>query len=321
MNNLWIKHLMVIADFLVQNKDGLYCAYGDFYLDPKIPAKTAIISHAHGDHAIGGNAEVYCTGSTSLFMKYRYRENAAGHFSLKKFNEVFQVNGVEVTFIPAGHILGSAQVLMTYKGIRYLYTGDYKLQLDGTCEALEFVEADVLITETTFADPGTKHPLPEMEMQKLNATTANIMLGAYVLGKSQRLIQLINQYCPDKRILVHHSMLPFIRIYEQAGVKFERYELFDKRILKNGSNIIYIVPPMVYNSNIKAINVVKVFATGWKGLQRNNLIQLYVSDHADWNDILLTIKMVKPTEVWTTHGSGEALKAHLGAQLTVKILN
>ncbi len=312
---------MIIADFLVQSPDGLYCIYGDFYLDPKVSVKTAVISHAHGDHAIGGHTQVYCSQSTSLFMKYRYKENAAGQFFLKKFQEVFFVNGVEVTFIPAGHILGSAQVLMIYQGIRYLYTGDYKLQADATCEPFEFVKAEVLITETTFADPDTQHPLPETEMLKLNSTTSNIMLGAYVLGKSQRLIQLINQYCPEKRILIHHSMLPFIRIYEQAGIVFEKYEMFDKRILKTGSNIIYIVPPMVYHSNIKTINVIKVFATGWKGLQRTNLIQLYVSDHADWNDILLTIEKVQPVEVWTTHGSGHALKAYYGEALGVKLLN
>src|SRR5690606_28252126 len=114
---------------------------------------------------------------------------------------------------------------------------------------------------------------------------------------------------------------PFLRIYEQEGITFDRYELFDKRTMKNGSNIIYIVPPMVYHSNIKTINVIKVFATGWKGLQRSNLIQLYISDHADWNDILLTIDRVQPTQVWTTHGSGTSLKAYYGENLAVKSIN
>ena len=312
---------MILDDFLVQTKTGLYCVYGDFYLDPKEPVKDAVISHAHGDHAYPGNAKVYCTASTSLFMKHRYRENAAQQFLVKEYQENFQIKEVELSFIPAGHILGSAQVLMTYKGIRYLYTGDYKLQPDPTCEPFEFVQADVLITETTFAHPETQHPDPETEMLKLNATTSNIMLGAYVLGKSQRIIHLINQYCPEKRILVHHSLLPFLRIYEQQGKAAGRYELFDKKILKNNSNIIYVVPPMVYHSNIKTFNVIKIFATGWKDLQRSNQIQLYVSDHADWKDIIHTIAQVQPAQVWTTHGSGSHLITHFGKSLVVKLLN
>ena len=312
---------MILADFLVQSSIGLYCVYGDFYLDPKVPVKTALISHAHGDHAIGGNASVYCTKATALFMKHRYRDNAAGQFYLKAYKETFKLKEVEVSFIPAGHMLGSAQVMMTYMGIRYLYTGDFKLQADTTCEPFEFVEADVLITETTFANPNTQHPLPEEEIVKLNGTASNIMLGAYVLGKSQRLIHLINQYCPEKRILIHHSVLPFLRIYEQEGISFGKYELFDKRVLKAHTDIIYLVPPLVYNSNIKTMNVMKVFATGWKDLQRTNQIQLYVSDHADWKDIILTITNVNPTQVWTTHGSGHALKAYYGESLVVKMLN
>ncbi|WP_432712445.1 MBL fold metallo-hydrolase [Pedobacter sp.] len=312
---------MILADFIVQRPVGLYCVYGDFYLDPKVPVQKAVISHAHADHAIGGHAQVYCTKSTALFMKHRYRDNAGESFFLKDFHESFIINEVTITFIPAGHMLGSAQVMMTYKGIKYLYTGDFKLQADTTCEPFEFVKADVLLTETTFANPDTQHPSPEAELLKLNATTSNIMLGAYVLGKSQRLIHLLQQHCPEKRILIHHSILPFLRIYEQAGISFGKYELFDKRVLKSNQQIVYLVPPMVYNSNIKTMNVMKVFATGWKDLQRSNKIQLYVSDHADWNDILLTITNVQPTQVWTTHGSGVALKNYYGERLEVKILN
>lgn len=313
---------MIIEDFIVQTKVGLYCAYGNFYLDPKSPVKEAVISHAHGDHAIGGNHHVYCTKSTALFMQHRYRSEAAGQFFLKEYFQEFELNGVLISFIPAGHILGSAQVLMQYKGVKYLYTGDYKLQEDPTCEPFEFVQADVLITETTFADPATQHPSAAEEISKLSSTHLNIMLGAYVLGKSQRLIHLISQHCIEKRILIHHSLLPFIKIYEQQGWSVGNYELFDKKHLKGGSrDIIYIVPPMVYNSNIKTFNVIKVFATGWRDLQRMNQLQLYISDHADWNDIILTINKVKPSEVWTTHGSGFHLKSHYSQSLVVKLLN
>ena len=149
-----------------------------------------MISHAHGDHAIGGNLDVYCTEATALFMKHRYRKFAAGEFHLKIYYEVFKLNGVRMSFIPAGHILGSAQVLMEYSGVRYLYTGDYKLQPDNTCEPIEFVDCRCADHRNYFC--RSRYPAShtrKQEILKLNSTQTNIMLGAYALGKCQRLIQ------------------------------------------------------------------------------------------------------------------------------------
>lgn len=313
---------MILDDFLVPTKIGLFCPYGSFYLDPKEIVKDAVISHAHGDHAISGNINVYCTEATSLFMKQRYKKFAAGEFHIHTFHQHFVLNEVKISFVPAGHMLGSALVLMEYKGIKYLYTGDYKLQPDDTCEPIEFVHADVLITETTFANPDTSHPDAETEIRKLNTTQSNIMLGAYALGKSQRLIRLISDHCPEKRILVHHSILPFVKVYESLGVNMGKYEVYDRKVMKaNATGMIYLVPPLVYRSYIKAVNVIRVFATGWKHLQNNNELQLYISDHVDWKDIILTIERVKPSQVWTTHGSGIQLKEHFQNILDVKLLN
>ena len=313
---------MILDDFIVIDKTGLFCKYGDFYLDPKENVHNAVISHAHGDHAVSGNTNVFCTEATSLFMLHRYKKFAAGSFYVKPYHASFNVNEVKISFIPAGHILGSAMVLMEYLGVKYLYTGDYKLQSDETCEPIEFVEADVLITETTFADPHTRHPIAETEILKLNSTNCNIMLGAYSLGKCQRLINLISTHCPEKRILLHHSMMPFVKIYEQLGSNLGKYEVYDRKVMKhNLTNMVYMVPPMVFRSYFKAINVIRVFATGWKHLQNNHDIQLYISDHADWNDILASIAKVKPTEVWTNHGNGVQLKSYFENSLVVKLLN
>jgi putative mRNA 3-end processing factor len=313
---------MILNDFIVQNATGLFCSYGNFYLDPQMPVLNAVISHAHGDHACSGNQHVYCTKPTSLFMLHRYKKFAAGEFFLNSYQESFLLNNVKITFISAGHMIGSAQVLMEYKGIRYLYTGDYKLQDDPTCEAIEFVETDVLITETTFADPDTQHPKAEEEIKNLESTNINIMLGAYALGKSQRIIRLINDHCHGKRILVHHNIMPFVKIYEQLGVDMGKYEPYDRKVMKsNPTGMVYIVPPMVFKSYIKAINVVRVFASGWKKLQHSQGLQLCISDHVDWNDIIETIRQVNPKEVWTTHGSGVQLKAHFNDSLVVKSLN
>ncbi len=312
----------IIDDFIVQTKIGLFCSYGNFYLDPKEPVIDAVISHAHGDHAVGGNQNVYCTEATAVFMQHRYKKFVAANFHLKPYKSTFQLNGVTISFYPAGHILGSALVLMEYKGVKYLYTGDYKLEADSTCEPTELVQAGVLITETTFADPGTEHPDAVEEIKKLNAVSPNIMLGAYALGKSQRLISMINQHCPQKRILVHHSIVPFVKIYEQMGLALGKYEVYDRKVMKNNStNMVYIVPPMVFHSYFKAINVVRIFATGWKHLQNNNQVQLYISDHVDWKAIIKTIETVQPQQVWTTHGSGTQLQNHYKDKLVVKLLN
>jgi putative mRNA 3-end processing factor len=313
---------MILEDFITITPTGLYCIYGDFYLDPQQPVKEAVVSHAHGDHAIGGSQNVYCTAATETFMKHRYRKFAAVDFHQKTYHQSFKIKDVNITFYSAGHILGSAQVLMEYEGIKYLYTGDYKIEPDETCEPFEFVKADVLITESTFANPETKHPSPVDEIEKLNSTTANIMLGAYALGKSQRIIQLLNQYCPTKNVMVHHSIMPFVKIYEDYGVKLGSYKMYDRKVMKNiQEHQVYIVPPMVFHSYHKAINVVRVFASGWKNLQQQNGISLYISDHADWDAILETIEKVQPKQVWTLHGDGRQLKEHFKDKLEVKILN
>jgi len=313
---------MILEDFIVISPIGLYCVYGDFYLDPQQPVKEAVVSHAHGDHAVGGSQHVYCTAATAAFMKHRYRKFAAVDFFTKSYHQSFKLKEVTVTFYPAGHILGSAQVLMEYKGVKYLYTGDYKIEPDKTCEPFEFVEADVLITESTFADPETKHPSPVDEIKKLNETRANIMLGSYALGKSQRIIQLLNDHCPTRNVMVHFSIMPFVKIYEDYGIRLGNYSMYDRKVMKNNhENQVYIVPPMVFHSYYKAINVVRAFASGWKNLQQQNGISLYISDHADWDAILETISMVKPKQVWTLHGDGKQLKDYFKNKLEVKILN
>ncbi|TDO24756.1 MBL fold metallo-hydrolase [Pedobacter duraquae] len=313
---------MILDDFIVPGPAGLYCVYGDFYLDPKIPVKHAVISHAHGDHAISGNQDVYCTKPTSLFMLHRYKKFAASEFHIKEYGESFNLKSVKISFISAGHMAGSAQVVMEYLGVRYIYSGDYKLQTDPTSEPIQFMEADVFITETTFADPDTRHPDAETEITNLSKITSNIMLGAYALGKSQRIVRLISDHCPEKRILVHHSIMPFMKIYEQLGISLGKYEVYDRKVMKNNhSGMVYIVPPMVYRSYIKAINVVRVFASGWKHLNNNRELSLCISDHVDWNDIITAIEQVKPKEVWTNHGSGTELKAHFNEKLVVKLLN
>lgn len=308
----------VLADFLVATPSGYYCRYGDFYIDPLLPVENAVISHAHGDHARPGHQHIYATAGTAEFMKHRFPRQAPGSYNTVPFGDYFWINGIEFRFIPAGHILGSAQIWMRYAGCTYLYTGDIKLQEDPTCEALQTVQADVLITETTFAHPETSHPDPVAEIKKLNATNHNIMLGCYALGKSQRITQLLNQYCPDKTVYVHHNILPLHRIYDRIGIAPLRYEIYQRKVMNDGKNKIYLVPPMTFNNYFRAKNVLRAFASGWQRLQRHNDIELYISDHVDWNDLLRFIQEVNPQEIWTVHGDGSHLIRHLEGQIKVR---
>ncbi|MFD1256058.1 MBL fold metallo-hydrolase [Mucilaginibacter terrae] len=312
---------MILNDFLVINDNGLYCKYGNFYLDPKQPADHAVISHAHGDHAVPGNRNVYCTAPTANLMGLRYGKNAGAQFNIISWHQNFAINGVNISFIPAGHILGSAQVLMTCEGATYLYTGDYKLQPDSTCEPIEWVKADVLITESTFANPGTQHPDPIAEIQKLNGININIMLGAYGLGKAQRLIRMINDYTPQKKILVHFRVAPLNAIYEKHGIQLGPWQMYNRKLMKSQEEYVYIVPPFTFDSYVNASGVKRLFASGWKNLQVNQHDTLFISDHADWNDVLYAVEQVSPQQIWTLHGDGTHLKNHFGNRIFTKALN
>jgi putative mRNA 3-end processing factor len=312
---------MIIDDFVSFDGNGLYCKYGDFYIDPKQAVNNAIISHAHADHAISGNNTVYLTEATKAFMLLRYGKNAAKVFNVIAYNTPFVIGKVKIILIPAGHMLGSAQILMEYEGIRYLYTGDYKLQPDATCEPIEWVTTDVLITESTFADPAILHPDPVQEIKKINEIKTNILLGAYGLGKSQRLINLINTYAPQKKMLIHHRIMPINAIYEKMGYAPGKCQIYSRKLMKDQEEFVYIVPPFTFDSYIRATGVTRLFASGWKNLQVNSRDTLFISDHVDWNDILQTIKITQPKQIWTLHGNGLHLKKHFGDDIFVKILN
>ncbi len=310
----------ILPDFLIKRPEGYYCPYGDFFVDPQLPVAGAVVSHAHGDHAVPGHVQVYCTAPTAAFMRHRYGARTAPRYREIPYHHPFAVGGVEIRLVPAGHILGSAQVVMEYKGVRYLFTGDYKLQPDSTCEPLQVVDADVLVTESTFADPSIQHPDPIAEINKINGVGHDILLGTYALGKAQRLTALINGHCPDRQVWLHHGILPLHRIYGDFGISL-RYGPYNRHVMKTGtSNNIYLVPPMTFNSYSRAKNVIRVFASGWAHLQRHNDLELYISDHVDWHDILRYVRQVKPKQIWTIHGDGRHLAQHFTGNILVREL-
>lgn len=247
----------------------------------------------------------------------------SGTYSIKGYGEKFKIGEVGITLFPAGHILGSAQVLMEFDGIKYLYTGDFKTVNDSSCEPFHFLKADVLYTETTFAKPSFKHPDPDEEISKLNNYNgSNILIGAYSLGKAQRITQLATQHCSDKKVIVHSESVPFHKIYESFGYSLGNWLRYEKNLLKENNDIIYIVPPSVYFKHAESKKFLKTFATGWKQFYRNNDFQLAISDHADWRELHSLIAYMKPKTVFTLHGDGSRLKKFFAGQaMNVVMLN
>ncbi|MEO6630610.1 MAG: exonuclease, partial [Mucilaginibacter sp.] len=149
----------------------------------------------------------------------------------------------------------------------------------------------------------------------------NILLGAYGLGKSQRLINMISEHAPQKKILVHHRIMPINAIYQKMGIKLGKHEIYGRKLMKNQEEFVYIVPPFTFDSYIRATGVKRLFASGWKNLQVNKQDTLFISDHVDWNDILQAVKNVNPKQIWTLHGNGKHLEKYFGNEIVVKILN
>jgi putative mRNA 3-end processing factor len=302
-------------------KEGLYFAPGNFYLDPQEPVETAIVSHAHGDHFINGHKTVYCTEASSLLIEQRMRYY--GKKVSYSFHKEFQVNNCSVSFIPAGHILGSAQVLIIFNGVRYLYTGDFKLVADKSCEPFEFTKADVLITESTFAHEGFRHPPYENEIKKINQyENINLIIGVYALGKAQRIVQLINEFCPGKKIMVHRQIGAFNKAYEKSGFSIGNWSPYDRHVFRRERNIIYLLPPAHSRSFYPQSWYLRAFASGWEHLQTGFDFNLYISDHADWFDLLTLIENSSARHIFTLHGKGDHLKKHLNAKgIEVTVLN
>lgn len=305
--------MVSVNEFILITPKGLYCPQGDFYLDPKRPVHKALISHAHGDHAVPNSGMIYTLSATRSLMSRRFQKSLRSQFTDVKYGETFEINGVIITFYPAGHMLGSAQILLEYAGEKYLYTGDFKLQQDDSCEPFEFVKCDHLITETTFADPAYTHPDPVTEIRSLSDTKENILIGAYAIGKSQRLTRLIANHCPEKQIFIHPDLHSYHQIYERYGMTLGNWQPYAKQEFMECDNSVCILPPNQFSRFSRNKAVVRFFATGWKkSFFRCDRI-LSISDHADWKDVLTLVEKTGAGKVYTVHGDGTHLKDHLNS--------
>lgn len=298
---------------------GLYCAPGDFYIDPVVPVDRAVITHGHADHARAGHGRVLATPQTLDIMRVRYGEDFAGSTQALSYGEVCPRGGVEVSLHPAGHVLGSAQAVVRWKGMTIAVSGDYKRRRDPTCPAFEPVPCDVFVTEATFGLPVFCFPDDRDEIAGLLTSVAQFperthLVGAYALGKAQRVIRLIREAGYERVIYVHGALARLNALYQAHGVDLGPLAPATEDGRGSLAGEIVVAPPSAFADRWarRFADPVSAFCSGWmrvraRARQRGVELPLILSDHCDWGELTRTLSELSPSQVWITHGREEAL--------------
>ena len=306
-------------DVLCPRPEGLYCAPGDFFIDPVRPVARAVVTHGHADHARAGHRSVLATAETLTIMAARYGEDFATARQSAAYGEEIRIGEARVTLRPAGHVLGSAQIVVEHEGLRIVVSGDYKRRPDPTCAPFEPVPCDVFVSEATFGLPVFRHPDTREEIEKLLRSVAAFperthLVGAYALGKAQRLIALLRQVGYDRTIYLHGAMAALCALYERHGVRLGALALVSDMGKSKLAGEIVVAPPAAVSDrwSRRFADPVDCFASGWmrirqRAKQRGVELPLIVSDHADWDELTATVREVAPGELWITHGRDDAL--------------
>lgn len=305
-----------LGDWLVPHPEGIHIPAADAWVDPSQPKARALITHGHADHARGGHGEVWATPETLAIMDARYGEQTGrpvGYGETVKFGEV------EATFVPAGHVLGSAQIILDHRGERVVVSGDYKRRSDPTCAPFQVVKCDVFITEATFGLPVFRHPETTDEMDKLLAALRAepercVLVGAYALGKAQRVIRELRGMGFDDPIYIHGALQRLCDLYVEHGVDLGELRPATGVAKKELQGRIILAPPGALNDrwSRRLPDPITAMASGWmtvrqRARQRNVELPLILSDHADWDELTRTLQEIAPREVWVTHGREDAL--------------
>ncbi|WP_299227837.1 ligase-associated DNA damage response exonuclease [uncultured Psychroserpens sp.] len=302
-------------------KKGIYCIPGKFYLDPWFPVDYAVISHGHADHAKWGMKHYLCHDDSKAILKHRIGSDIT--IESLPYNRQKVINGVQVSFFPAGHIIGSAQVRLEYKGYVVVFSGDYKVKNDLLTTPFEPIKCHEFITESTFGLP-IYNWLEEEQLQQqmhdwvLNNQSKNrtsVFLG-YSLGKAQRIMKLMEGLSD---IYVHSAIHNINQAVNTSGISLPKTKLWTVNSNKKDiQNKIVIVPPALLGSNmIKRIpNAATAICSGWMQIRGNRRWQsvdagFAVSDHADWNGLLTAVKATEAEKVYVTHGSQAAFSKYL----------
>ena len=300
---------------------GLYCRQGDFYLDPWKPVDRAVITHAHSDHARAGSKYYLSHEHTKPILQLRLGDH---HFQQAAWGENTFINGVSVSFFPAGHIIGSAQVRLEYKNEVWVFTGDFKVEDDGISTPFEPVKCDVFITESTFGLPIYKWK-PQQEIfddmkswvVKNHQKKITSILIAYSLGKAQRILKPLAEtgipiYGHGAICNVHETLISNgwdLPVVKRITAQTSKAEL-------NGA--IIIAPPGADGSVwMKRFTPYATgLCSGWMQVRgnvrrRNPDAAFALSDHADWPGLISAVKATGAQKVFTTHGFQSAFSRYL----------
>lgn len=302
---------------------GLFCLPGGFYIDPVRPVERAVITHGHSDHARPGHEGVLATPETLAIMRMRLGAGAGHTQQALAYGETLTIGDVGVTLRPAGHILGSAQVVLEYGGQRAVVSGDYKRRADPTCPPFELVPCDLFVTEATFALPVFKHEPDAREIGRLLASIATFperthLVGVYSLGKCQRLIALLRAAGFGRPIWLHGALKGACDLYEQLGVPLGPLELVSDAKESLAGEIVLCPPSALKDRwSRRLVDPVTAFASGWmriRGRARQYGVELplVISDHVDWPELISTIEETGAGEIWVTHGREDALVHQIG---------
>ena len=318
-----------INSFIFLASKGLYCPDADIWIDPIKPVKNAIITHAHFDHVSIGCETYICSSETGLILKGRLGDD----ITIKTYNyeEEFLLNGIKISLHPSGHILGSSQVKFQVAGETWLITGDFKREKDETCAPFKRLETDVLICESTFGLPifnwDNNQEIGDDISNWINSSReSSSILFCYTLGKAQRLLSKLKN-SNIKEIYCHKSISKINSIYRRIGINIIDTKIFEKNSKnesKEGS--LFLLPPSLNNKRfLKRFDKYQTaFASGWMSIRalrkRSGFDKGFIlSDHADWNALVKTIKESKATKVFLNHGDGENLAKFLNETENIDI--
>jgi putative mRNA 3-end processing factor len=316
--------------WLKPTAEGLLCIPGDFFIDPIKPAARALVTHGHADHARPNNGWVMATDDTLAIMRARYGEAAGKDLQAVPYDQTIELNGVKVQFIPAGHVLGSSQILLEYAGGRVVVSGDYKRRRDPTCALFRAIACDVFITEATFGLPVFRHPPERTQIQKvLDALVIYpercVLIGAYALGKCQRIICLLREAGHTDTIYLHGAVISLCELYQQRGVELGSIAPAAGVAKEDLKGKIIMAPPSALHDrwSRRLPDPITAMASGWMTVRaraRQKLVELplIISDHADWPELIQTLEEVDAPEVWVTHGREDALVYYATNKMGIK---
>ncbi len=296
--------------------EGINIRPADAWVDPSQPKQRALVTHGHADHARGGPGQVWATAETVAIMECRYGPQNGTRVG---YGETIAMDGVDIRFVPAGHVLGSAQIVMEYRGERVVVSGDYKRRPDPTCAPFEPVPCDIFITEATFGLPVFRHPDTASEMDRLLGRLHEnpdrcVLVGAYALGKAQRVIMELRRRGHHDPIHIHGALQRLCDLYVEHGVALGELRPATGVSKEELKGRIVLCPPGALNDrwSRRLPEPITAMASGWmrirqRARQRNVELPLIISDHADWDELTATLVELKPSEVWVTHGREDAL--------------